>query len=481
MKTVTSFKGIAIPVLFTFCLSVFSTFLIAQNVFPETGPVGIGILNPDYPLHVEGSVLANNGWFRIRGDGGLLSENYGNRFFPHDARFWRLQSNRGLEVCNLDNERKGILAHDNNISFGFRDADGHWAFRMYKDSLTTFHINGGEKMRILADGRIGIGIHNPPRKLSVAGAVRASNLGDATNYTEIGHGGINGFLNTSGEGRLDFRHDGLNKMSLTSEGKLGIGTTTPLAKLDVAGKTKTQSLQITQGAGLGKVLTSDQSGNASWKAPLPDNDWSFSGNHIYRNTGNVGIGISQPSAKLHVGGSIKWGSTGAMLSTDQGASLELRGNGIPYIDFSNDPVTGFDMRMILLNDNWLSVEGGKVTFAGNVGIGTNNPQSKLAVNGSITAREVKVTNQGWADYVFEESYQLSPLEETAKFIETNKHLPGFPTAEEIEKNGGFELGTMVVEQQEKIEELFLHLIELNKEVKALRLENESLRAGILKN
>ena len=47
-------------------------------------------------------------------------------------------------------------------------------------------------------------------------------------------------------------------------------------------------------------------------------------------------------------------------------------------------------------------------MAGNVGIGTTNPQSKLAVNGNITAKDVVVTNTGWPDYVFHPGYRLRP-------------------------------------------------------------------------
>jgi len=52
------------------------------------------------------------------------------------------------------------------------------------------------------------------------------------------------------------------------------------------------------------------------------------------------------SNKLRTGQSISWGNTGALLNTDQGASIELRGTGVPYFDFSNDATTDFDMRSI---------------------------------------------------------------------------------------------------------------------------------------
>ena len=54
-----------------------------------------------------------------------------------------------------------------------------------------------------------------------------------------------------------------------------------------------------------------------------------------------------------------------------------------------------------------------ITGDGNVGIGTSNPTYKLSVNGNIRSKEV-VVETGWADYVFDEQYKLSPLEEVER-------------------------------------------------------------------
>lgn len=54
-------------------------------------------------------------------------------------------------------------------------------------------------------------------------------------------------------------------MGNTANGKIGIGVPVPTEKLEVAGKTKTTNLQVTAGAGINKVLTSDASGNATWQ------------------------------------------------------------------------------------------------------------------------------------------------------------------------------------------------------------------------
>ncbi|MEY4938247.1 MAG: hypothetical protein RIS64_4608 [Bacteroidota bacterium] len=88
-----------------------------------------------------------------------------------------------------------------------------------------------------------------------------------------------------------------------------------------------------------------------------------------------------------------------------------------------------------------------------------------------------VTN--WPDYVFKKDYKLLPLAEIETFIATNGHLPNTLSAEVIE-NQGLELGTTAKNHQEKIEELYLHLIALEKSVKELQLENLKLKQQLAK-
>lgn len=107
-----------------------------------------------------------------------------------------------------------------------------------------------------------------------------------------------------------------------------------------------------------------------------------------------------------------------------------------------------------------------LTTAGNVGIGTLLPGEKLSVNGNIRAREIKVENGNWPDYVFTRDYQLPTLQETEKHIKDKGHLPGIPSAAEVKANG-VDLGGMNAKLLQKIEELTLHAIEQNKKIKNL--------------
>jgi len=112
---------------------------------------------------------------------------------------------------------------------------------------------------------------------------------------------------------------------------------------------------------------------------------------------------------------------------------------------------------------------------GNVGIGTNSPMAKLAVDGNILAKEIKVkTDITIPDYVFESDYELNSLDYIADYVKTNKHLPEIPSAKEI-KRDGLDLAEMNLLLLKKVEELTLHAIENEKkrnelEAKVSKLE-----------
>ncbi|WDF59576.1 tail fiber protein [Flavobacterium sp. KACC 22758] len=117
---------------------------------------------------------------------------------------------------------------------------------------------------------------------------------------------------------------------------------------------------------------------------------------------------------------------------------------------------------------------------GNVGIGANNPDSKLTVAGNIHAQEVKVTvNAGVVpDYVFANDYKLKPLNEVEHYIKQNSHLPEIPSAQEIEKNG-LMLAEMNMNLLKKIEEMTLYMITQSKELDNQKTELEVIKSKLL--
>ena len=113
-----------------------------------------------------------------------------------------------------------------------------------------------------------------------------------------------------------------------------------------------------------------------------------------------------------------------------------------------------------------------VKTGGNVGIGTTNPTSKLTVAGNINSREVKVTVDAGADFVFEKDYALPSLQEVEKFVTENKHLPEIASAKEMQKEG-INLSEMNIKLLQKIEELTLYVIEQNKKIELQQKVNDS--------
>ncbi|HEX5112876.1 MAG TPA: hypothetical protein VFV79_08520 [Saprospiraceae bacterium] len=151
-------------------------------------------------------------------------------------------------------------------------------------------------------------------------------------------------------------------------GHVGIGNNNPVVELDVTGKIRATQFQLTSGASNGYILSSDASGNGNWISnPV---FWSPNGNNIYLNqTGNVGLGTTNPTSRLHL-------AAGAKIRIDGGVDtapyFSLGGDGKFSIDAPNVP----DGRFVILT-------------GGNVGIGVTAPTAKLEVAGALKANAWK--------------------------------------------------------------------------------------------
>jgi hypothetical protein len=197
---------------------------------------------------------------------------------------------------------------------------------------------------------------------------------------------------------------------------------------------------------------------------------SASGGVLYVESDPKGLhtdGSRAMSGELDMGGhSITNISTNSLVYAD-GTTVAAK-----FVDVAGDTMTG----AIVLPSGGLAVGVTQLVVLANgyVGIGTANPTNALAVNGTIKAREIVVTLNGWADHVFEPGYVLMPLEDVDVYIKEHGHLPGIPNADQVGQ-GGLALGDFQVRMLTKIEELTLHIIELRNENAKLSDRLESFR------
>ncbi|MBI9056023.1 MAG: hypothetical protein JEY96_19535 [Bacteroidales bacterium] len=211
--------------------------------------------------------------------------------------------------------------------------------------------------------------------------------------------------------------------------------------------------------------------------------WRFDGSYSpiiwfkYSN-GNVGIGTSSPNKILDVvknGGTLRLKNSNSNLIAPTFQIANAAGNQYLWMNYNN----GDGNAHIGINTvNSGNVEILSLLHNGSAGIGTTETGThKLAVEGTIGAREIIVEAGVWSDYVFNKDYELKNLEEVENFIEENNHLPDIPSEKEVLENG-IELGKMDAKLLQKVEELTLYMIEMNKRMNSLEIENSELKKKI---
>lgn len=250
--------------------------------------------------------------------------------------------------------------------------------------------------------------------------------------TGVGNGSSNAMINSTARSLMIGFNSNIPTMfvgsssGLNTIGRVGIGTSSPGALLDVRGVSSNPNMRLTSAS------------NKYLEFGIADCNGCYG---TYANPGDAVMRV--------LGG-------GDLIFSIPGT------NGNRKIAFHSG------------GDKIMTVQ--EVGTSGKVGIGTTNfPTTigganisayRLFVKGGILTEELRVRT-GWADYVFEDNYQLKPLSEVEAYINENGHLPNVPSATEVEEEG-ISVGEMTKIQQEKIEELTLYIIEMKKEVEALK-------------
>ena len=387
-------------------------------LFGSNGLVGIGTPSPAFKLDVAGNIVnssATNGWIGLTGDlPGYTNGIYGT-----------LKTNAAYLYFSGGGKFSGYLGGSTDAVFALNNAA--------VDTKVFLNTNGNSYFN---GGNVGIGTPTPGGKLHVQGSTYIGNENTDASY-RVSIGASGGDYGSIGYGY---------KYSLISNShSYAIG--------DYASQ-----------------LRFNNGGFSFLTAPIgtAGNPVNFTTAMTIQQNGNVGIGTPAPNFALDVSGDVNLDDGG----TNRDLKMRLHQKAaLSSFNTRNSPND-----ILYINRNWNSSgyysDFNTISIYGNVGIGTESPDAKLAVSGQVHAQEVKVSvTVPGPDYVFEKNYKLPTLEEIKTYIDQNNHLPEVPSAAEMEKNG-VKLGAMNMLLLKKVEELTLYAIAMNAKMLEMKMENE---------
>jgi len=274
------------------------------------------------------------------------------------------------------------------------------------------------------------------------------------------------------------RHNGVagQRLTLSSNGFLGIGTTAPNSDLEVVGTSGTgnsRNFKVTYAYG-GGLTGTELSGLVHETSLVGGNGWTAL---LARKGSAFRAAVFDGHTDILNGHLTIDAGTNPIIYTGKDGTVSAR-----YLYLIHSPSSGIASGLkaggVLISDAYSYASPGKndLVVKGSVSIGTPNidPNSVINANGTIRSKKVKVEATDWPDYVFEPNFQLRPLHELESYIKVNKHLPEVPSAQEVEKDG-LDLGQMDATLLKKIEELTLYTIEQEKKIHAQESENTALK------
>lgn len=376
------------------------------NTFPTTGNVGVGTTSPTTPLDVAGTV--------------------------------NISGNNEPSILQLD-------AHGSTSNIAkilFKNSGGTGDFKIAGDGGDVQWQGGGSRQLQMGayHGIVLLGARATTSDVSFEGGTGTDFNTKIRNTNPASVGLI---VNGHGYQYADLQQwsngDGTPLSVVNANGNFGIGTTSPAYKLDVRG-TSGSAIRIMDESGFNYITSGTRTGWGT--GPL----LSLLGGRLIVDDGSTDGGNS--SIIRHAVNELNFYESD---HPDYPGNFLVRQKGGNYALQVNQGTNG---NILMLSD---------ANNSGNVGIGTTTPQSKLAVNGTITTTKLKVTQTGWADYVFEKNYKLPTLKEVEEFIKRNKHLPGIVSAREVEKEG-LDVGENQAALLKKIEEMTLYMIDMKKQL-----------------
>ena len=379
---------------------------------------------------------------------------------------------------------------------------------------------------------VGIGITTPTSPLHIRSTTSANPLiidgnSNSTLYSILENGTYRGYWGSfSGAaedvdfgtgaattGKLHLTIQASPRLTINNLGNVGIGTTSPNYKMHITGgdlflQSSTGSLRFGyDGSNQWRFPTTG--GGADFLMQTSTDGTSFTSQHYFAQNGDVGIGtgVPVPVARLDVKTNSALSSTSAFMlrNSNNDTLIRVRNNGYVGIGYNGTSygrplnIEGSGMNFYYNVSTYggsifPNIDGSMTLWApsssinlqpttGAVTIGTYTAAAgyKLSINGKAICEELKVQlSTGWPDYVFNPDYNLMPIDDLEKSISINKHLPNMPSAADITADNGFEVGDMTIRLLEKVEELTLYIIELNKKNNRLSKELESVKAEFKK-
>lgn len=432
-----------------------------RGILTANGQFGLGTMSPDARLHVSGKTYLNDNAniLRLQGTDHAFAE-----FYPQGAAGGQ-QATLGYNSAGTIDFTLSNTATGGDILF---QPDMHVGIGLL-DPISTLDVNGRGLFR--SDG-------------AALGLIGSSHAYQEF-YPNTLAGGVAGSLGFSVAGSANFsitNEQGGGHILLDPDQNVGIGLTTPTERLDVEGKGQFRN----NGSALGLLgtdrvyieLAPDGTTSArlgyltagTSRLSLENNEtngdlYLEADDDLLVESDAVGIGLTAPDGKVHVQGDRIRLSSDGLLS--RYIELNTDANGVE-LNGAND-----DLFISSLNGNhlFLNAQSGD----GKVAVNTTDVPGghELYIGGSMIAEEVVVKLQmNWPDYVFADDRPRPNIKEWENFIQQNKHLPGMPSAAEVEAKDGVAVGETQLLLLEKIEELTLMIIDQQKEIDALKAQLE---------
>ena len=488
-----------------------------SKVYYNGGSVGIGTISPTFSLDVRGNLR-------------LLTSG-STRASAHFYASGTAEAGIFFDASNGDGigSDYGSLIQKDNLAIELTN---------YGNNPLKFRTSNTDRLTILGDGNVGIGMTTPESRLhlnqnSANGQIVNQLIIDGQSQSTLVDGSgqvisfkanidrwwgaVGGYTANSKEGiglfaGVSTTLNSVPGLYLNSDQKVGIGTTQPQEKLHLYDPTSAHATIETASANhaarvyfRGKRETTGTSIHHIGTTGVGNYDLEFQADENLRlatnsvvrmsvsGNGKVGIGTTTPNEKLEVIGNLRVqgisGQSHAQLQFFRATGHQFMTIGQADLNASNSTFdfhhhNGNDFRFLVNSAELLRIDN-----SGAVGIGTSTPGAKLEVAGNALIQgdvyakliEVSATPGNWPDYVFESNYGLRPLSEVEAYVNANKHLPEVPSAKTVEAEGQ-NLGEIQATLLKKVEELTLYLIEQDKKqlsleerLKKLEVENAKLK------